>query len=79
MDFRRPTALVLGNEAQGLGAEWNQHPVQPIALPMAGSMDSLNVSVCGGILMYEAWRQRHSDSEIHGLKHASNLSHREEA
>ncbi len=79
MDFRQPTALVLGNEAQGLGAEWHHHPVQPIALPMAGSMDSLNVSVCGGILMYEAWRQRHSDSEFHGLKHVSNLSHREEA
>lgn len=43
--------LVLGNEAHGLSAEANQL-CQKITIPMPGPMESLNVSVAGGILMY---------------------------
>lgn len=57
-DFRKPAAIVLGSEAEGLSPRWQAGHVQPIALPMRGVADSLNVSVAAGILFYEALRQR---------------------
>lgn len=43
--------LVLGNESQGLSREaWER--CQPMSIPMAGRMESLNVSHAGAILMF---------------------------
>ncbi len=44
-------ALVLGNEANGISPE-GQKLCKKIAIPMSGKMESLNVGVAGGILMY---------------------------
>jgi TrmH family RNA methyltransferase len=60
VDYRGPTAIVLGSEAMGLDKAWVGEDVVPIRLPMRGSADSLNVSVAAGILFYEARRQRTS-------------------
>ncbi|MDR0610344.1 MAG: RNA methyltransferase [Planctomycetaceae bacterium] len=57
-DFRQPTAIVLGNEAEGLSDIWNGNNVATISLPMCGIADSLNVSNAAAILFYEAYRQR---------------------
>lgn len=57
-DFRRPAALVLGSEAEGLSACWQGEHIQGIRLPMRGVADSLNVSAAAAILFYEALRQR---------------------
>jgi TrmH family RNA methyltransferase len=57
-DFRRPAAIVLGSEAEGLSAVWTADDVTPIALPMLGAADSLNVSATAAVLFYEALRQR---------------------
>jgi TrmH family RNA methyltransferase len=48
----RKVALVLGNEARGVGPEVLAHSDATVRLEMAG-IDSLNVGVAGGILMYE--------------------------
>jgi TrmH family RNA methyltransferase len=61
-DLTGPVALVLGNEADGLGDAWNAPGVEGIRLPMLGIADSLNVSVAAGVLAFEAWRQRRSRS-----------------
>jgi RNA methyltransferase, TrmH family len=58
MDYRLPTAIVLGNEAQGLTARWTGDDIRAICLPMLGIADSLNVSAAAAILFYEALRQR---------------------
>ena len=58
IDFRRPTAIVLGSEAEGLTALWSGEGITAVTLPMLGIADSLNVSVAAGILFYEAQRQR---------------------
>jgi RNA methyltransferase, TrmH family len=58
VDYRGPTAIVLGSEATGLDETWSGEDVIPIRLPMRGSADSLNVSVAAGVLIYEARRQR---------------------
>jgi tRNA G18 (ribose-2'-O)-methylase SpoU len=57
-DFRRPTAIVLGSEAEGLSACWSGADVTPVCLPMLGAADSLNVSAAAAVLFYEARRQR---------------------
>jgi tRNA G18 (ribose-2'-O)-methylase SpoU len=48
-----PVALALGNEARGLSPELRQNLRDFVSLPLRGQAESLNVSVAGGILMYE--------------------------
>lgn len=57
-DYTKPTALVVGTEASGLSDEWLEHASQNIIIPMQGEIDSMNVSVAAGILIFEAKRQR---------------------
>ena len=58
VDMRGPVAFVLGSEATGLSNGWDDPRVTPVAVPMLGTVDSLNVSVAAAILLYEAVRQR---------------------
>ncbi len=57
-DMVRPTALVFGTEDKGLSNFWRERAGAHIRIPMAGAMDSLNVSVSAAILAFEAVRQR---------------------
>ncbi|WP_066217625.1 TrmH family RNA methyltransferase [Formosa haliotis] len=57
-DFTTATALVVGTEATGLSNEWLNQSTQNIIIPMQGEIDSMNVSVAAGILVFEAKRQR---------------------
>lgn len=57
-DFTKPTAIVVGTEADGLSEEWLQNSTQNIIIPMQGEIDSMNVSVAAGILIFEAKRQQ---------------------
>ena len=57
-DMVRPTALVFGTEDKGLSPYWREQADAHIRIPMAGMMDSLNISVSAAILAFEAVRQR---------------------
>ncbi len=57
-DFTKASALVVGTEATGLSNDWLQQSHQNIIIPMHGEIDSMNVSVAAGILIFEAKRQR---------------------
>ncbi|MGK0307715.1 MAG: TrmH family RNA methyltransferase, partial [Urechidicola sp.] len=57
-NFKNSTALVVGTEATGLSNEWLHNSTKNIIIPMQGVIDSMNVSVSAGILIYEAKRQR---------------------
>lgn len=57
-DMRRPCAIVMGSEADGLTRMWREASDQKIMIPMLGALDSLNVSVSAAVLCYEALRQR---------------------
>lgn len=67
VDYRGPSAIVVGSEAQGLGPLWRENaeivgqsagPVVAVSIPMLGAADSLNVSVTAAALLFEARRQR---------------------
>ena len=58
IDFKKATAIVVGTEATGLSEEWLQNSTQTIIIPMQGEIDSMNVSVAAGILIFEAKRQQ---------------------
>ena len=57
-DFTGPTAIVLGSEGEGLRRLTRECCDQLVAIPMAGAVETLNVSVAAGVLLYEAVRQR---------------------
>ena len=57
-DLAGPTALVLGSEGEGLRRLTRECCDQLVAIPMAGAVESLNVSVATGVVLYEAVRQR---------------------
>ena len=59
-DFTQASAIIVGTEATGLSDEWLQHSDKNIIIPMRGKIDSMNVSVAAGIIVFEALRQRNT-------------------
>lgn len=58
INFKSSCAIVVGTEDTGLSEEWLRNSTQNIIIPMQGEIDSMNVSVAAGILIFEAKRQR---------------------
>ena len=57
-DFTVPMALVVGAEGKGLRRLTKEQCDVLVSVPMKGQVDSLNLSVATGVLLYEAVRQR---------------------
>jgi RNA methyltransferase, TrmH family len=58
LDWTRPVALWLGSEGSGLSPEALAAASVQVTIPMAAPVESLNVAVAAGILLFEAARQR---------------------
>lgn len=57
-DWTLPAAIFLGSEGHGLHRLVREHCDALVRIPVCGKLDSLNVSVAAGVLLYEARRQR---------------------
>lgn len=58
IDFTRPTALVFGNEAEGVSDEMIAEADETCIIPMLGFVESFNVSVAAAVALYHAYCQR---------------------
>jgi TrmH family RNA methyltransferase len=58
VDWRRPTALVIGGEAEGAAPEAAHLATGHVTIPMRSDVESLNAAVAAGVLLFEAARQR---------------------
>ena len=56
-DYSTPCAIIMGTESTGLDSLWLEKTDQNLIIPMNKDIDSLNLSVSAGILMYEAKRK----------------------
>jgi 23S rRNA (guanosine2251-2'-O)-methyltransferase len=61
-DWTVPAAVFLGSEGHGLHRLVREHCDTLVRIPVVGKLDSLNVSVAAGVLLYEARRQRNPPS-----------------
>lgn len=59
-DLRKPTALVLGNEAWGVTREVVESVDSTVYIPMEHGVESLNVGMAASVILFEAARQRRS-------------------
>lgn len=59
VDYTTPVGIVVGNEGKGIRRLVREHCDHLVNIPMYGRVRSLNASVAGALVMYEAARQRH--------------------
>jgi 23S rRNA (guanosine2251-2'-O)-methyltransferase len=57
-ELQGPVALIMGAEDEGISGEYLKLSDEIITIPMSGKLDSLNVSVAAGIVMFEVLKQR---------------------
>jgi 23S rRNA (guanosine2251-2'-O)-methyltransferase len=58
MDLTGPLGIVMGAEGSGMRRLTREHCDHLVYIPMAGTVESLNVSVATGVTLFEALRQR---------------------
>lgn len=56
--YAGPSAIIMGSEQHGLSDFWHKNADEKIKIPLLGKVNSLNVSVCAAVVVYEAVRQR---------------------
>lgn len=57
-DYCQPLCIVMGNEGEGISPEYFNYFSDHVKIPLMGTIDSLNVSVATGVVLYEAMRHR---------------------
>jgi TrmH family RNA methyltransferase len=63
LDLRRPTVIMLGQEGAGLEEALLYGDIRRVRIPMAATIDSLNVATSAAVVLYEAVRQRRGGSD----------------
>ncbi|NHH88828.1 tRNA (guanosine(18)-2'-O)-methyltransferase TrmH [Pseudoalteromonas sp. MB47] len=62
IDYTKPTAVIVGQERDGISPRALAHADKNIIIPMQGMVQSLNVSVAAALILFEAQRQREEAS-----------------
>lgn len=63
IDWKTPRLLIFGSEAHGLSAEEFQKVEESLLIPMANDVESLNLAVSAGVILFEA-RRRNAESRV---------------
>lgn len=63
IDYQPPTAIVMGAEDTGVSKDLLKLADQLVSIPLLGEIQSLNVSVATGVILYELVRQRQGSSD----------------
>lgn len=58
VDYKQPAVIFFGSEAEGISDILANQADELIKIPMNKEIESLNLSISAGIIMYEAFRQR---------------------
>ena len=58
VNYQIPTAIILGSEENGVSSEFLKLSDEKVKIPVLGNIESLNVSVACGVILYEIVRQR---------------------
>jgi RNA methyltransferase, TrmH family len=61
IDYRQGVCIAMGTEDEGLTEYWLDNATHVVQIPMRGRVNSLNVSTATAIILYEAFRQRHTN------------------
>ena len=61
INYKEPCAIVVGKESSSLSNLWEIESDNLIKVPMKGKMDSLNLSVCAAIVIFEGLKQRNGN------------------
>ncbi|MBR0277321.1 MAG: RNA methyltransferase [Clostridia bacterium] len=64
VQFKGKTAVVIGNEGDGISPAMLSQSTLKIRIPMCKEAESLNASVAGGIVLYEIFRQKYNNLRI---------------
>jgi len=67
-DFNRSLALIFGSEGKGIRRLVRENCDTVISIPMLGKINSLNVSVAAGVVLFEVLRQRQQSGRKPGRK-----------
>jgi len=68
LDYAQPLVLVFGSESEGISEESLRLADYRIKIPMVGMVQSLNLSVSVGIILYEAFKQRREKGFFDGRR-----------
>jgi TrmH family RNA methyltransferase len=73
-DLSGAVAVVVGNERNGVSADWLAAADEAVSIPMGVDVDSLNVAVAAGIVLFEAARQRSIASGVSSARDSRTTS-----
>ena len=76
LDLTQSTALLFGNEHEGISAEALAHADANFIIPQCGMARSLNISVACAVTLYEAYRQRNT-RDFYGEQNPASIDERE--
>ncbi len=66
VDWTRPSALIVGSEAEGASDDASKLATMRISIPLSRQVESLNAAVAASVILFEVQRQRHWDTDRHG-------------
>jgi TrmH family RNA methyltransferase len=64
VDLAGPSLILVGGEGAGLPGHLQAAADELLRIPMCEPVESLNVAVAAGVILYEAYRQRHADARL---------------